>query len=162
MMASIFANMLDRMLFREEGRKRLIVITGASIYENPKDDPSSKPFALPLVSEYENVHVLPDDESFLEELKRLVAAEQPDDVFMFPPFRGRLRVSTEFRERFPRLGLEEGILQTLAESLKPGSRVAALMPNFFFDNPSSRGFREQLFGRNTLQFVLPSFSLVLL
>lgn len=152
-----FCDILQRVVFHGEGRKHISAIA-STVQEH---DPSSEPRKLfqPLVEGCDPVYFLPDDESFVESLESLIDEQKPDDIFVLPPFRSRNKVTSEFRQKYPGMGLEEAALKTLANKLSPGCRIAAILPNSFFFGESTRSFREAFLSANSLKYALtPDFN----
>lgn len=151
-----FCDILQRVLFYGEGRKRLVAVVSSKQGRGGADAPVERYAAV--VEGCDPVHYLPDDEGFPAALKALVDEQKPDDVFVVPPFKGKNRLSGEFRQAHPRRGIEEVVLATLSASLPSGSRVAAFLPSGFLSHEHSRDFRETFFAQNTLKYAFtPDF-----
>jgi len=151
-----FRDILQRVLFYGEGRKRLVAVVSAMPRRGNAD--SSTELYAPVIEGCGPVHYLPDDESFPVTLKSLIDERRPDDIFVVPPFRGRQRLSEEFRQAHPRRGIEEVVLEALAANLPSGSRIAAFVPSDFLADESSRDFRESFLSKNTLKYAFtPDF-----
>lgn len=154
-MDSLYSDVIGKILFDSPGQSHLVVIPGLGQESEAAHGRSFPRYDLArLTCERNLVCTLPDGEAFVESLDLKLTDAQPDRVLVFPPLMRRRDLPRELQERYPRMNLEEIVLQVLSENLGSGSLIGAFLPVSFFTSESSRGFREGFFSKNTAKAVV--------
>jgi hypothetical protein len=151
-MIDLFRQILETVLFPADETEGLVLITEEP--ERPADqrDPRTEgSYWLPkgLFPNICEVHILPDGEAYLAELRSIVSQFRPPRLFITPPMVPYRGLSERLRREFPGYGLHEIALEVALENLDPGSLIGIVLPLTSFTSESSRPFRDHVSQNST-------------
>lgn len=100
------------------------------------------------------IRELAPGESFPNEIQELISHNQPNRLFLFPPFMGSQRLPSSLRQEFPKWDLAEISLYKSIEVLQPGSNLGVIMPEVLGTSRRNLDFRKYLFDKANIAYLI--------
>lgn len=155
-MSSILPEMMDLALFEQ---KPGLVLAATLPEERDRAQEIQKPSLSQLFPAQCEVKMLPWGELYLDAMRDYIITTRPKRLLLWPPFTNPRKLSSELRDRFGRLGVQEIALQIATEKATAGTEVGVILPQYSLVGYGLSQFRVNLREQTALRLVLshPSF-----
>lgn len=148
MIVELFQQVLELTVFSKNKTDNLVLVadlTSSQLLE--KSESGTQSFPKGLFPQFCDLRILPSDETFIDEMKVILAKERPKRLFILPPLAGNRRLSDELHMPFPEMNLEEIVLEVILENLPLGCLFGVLLPPSFFISGHNPHIRKHVIER---------------
>ncbi len=156
-MIELYRQMLEEVMFPPESSRGLVLVAG---FMKPDatggESRDSGTFALPrqLFPSTCAVRHLAPGAGFIAELHEAITSNNPQQLFLVPPFLDARRLPADLQTRYPRMNLEHVAIQIALELLPPEAALGVLLPVDSLSPERARSFREYLAEKAVIRYVI--------